>query len=169
MKIELDSGTVLNVKNEIIVGRYGSKTLCDLMIDSSGTSEIENISEDLSFPVHGIEDQIMSFILVYMNYRHANPLPEPENEREAKRTDNLNDWDLHFFQSKPQEIREAIISGSNYLNVSELTNLGARFLAGIIKTFTSPQQLRDFFRLENDFTPEEEERVRRESEWCEDK
>jgi hypothetical protein len=33
----------------------------------------------------------------------------------------------------------------------------------------SPEEIRKTFNIVNDFTPEEEEQVRRENEWCEDR
>lgn len=33
----------------------------------------------------------------------------------------------------------------------------------------TPEEIRKHFNIQNDFTPEEEEEVRRENEWCEDR
>lgn len=40
-------------------------------------------------------------------------------------------------------------------------------VASLIKNKT-PEQIREQFNIENDFTPEEEARVREENKWCED-
>jgi S-phase kinase-associated protein 1 len=33
----------------------------------------------------------------------------------------------------------------------------------------TPEQIRTTFNIKNDFTPEEEEQVRKENEWCEER
>jgi S-phase kinase-associated protein 1 len=33
----------------------------------------------------------------------------------------------------------------------------------------SPDEIRQTFNIQNDFTPEEEEQVRKENEWCEER
>jgi len=41
-------------------------------------------------------------------------------------------------------------------------------VAGMIKGKT-PEDIRKTFNIKNDFTPEEEEQVRKENEWCEER
>ena len=36
-------------------------------------------------------------------------------------------------------------------------------------TGKSPEQIRQLFNIKNDFTPEEEEQIRKENEWCNEK
>lgn len=39
-----------------------------------------------------------------------------------------------------------------------------RYIAG-----KTPEEIRKTFNIKNDFTPEEEEAIRKENEWCEEK
>uniref|UniRef100_A0A915B6W6 Skp1-related protein n=1 Tax=Parascaris univalens TaxID=6257 RepID=A0A915B6W6_PARUN len=55
---------------------------------------------------------------------------------------------------------------ANYLDVGELLSAGCKTIAALIKG-KSVEELREFFHIENDFTPEEEARVREENAWCE--
>jgi S-phase kinase-associated protein 1 len=41
-------------------------------------------------------------------------------------------------------------------------------VAGYIRQCRSPEEIRRRFNVPNDFTPEEEEEVRRENAWCEE-
>lgn len=75
-------------------------------------------------------------------------------------------------------ISSAIISGltktngvsqaSNYLDIKPLLDVGCKTVANMIKG-KSPEEIRKTFNITNDFTPEEEEQIRRENEWAEDR
>ena len=54
---------------------------------------------------------------------------------------------------------------ANYLNVKGLLDLTCQTMADMIKGET-PEQIRAIFNIVNDFTPEEEEEVRRENAWA---
>ena len=56
---------------------------------------------------------------------------------------------------------------ANYLNIKTLLDLTCKTVADMIKGKT-PEEIRAHFNIQNDFTPEEEEEVRRENAWCED-
>jgi len=69
----------------------------------------------------------------------------------------LNRGPLFFF---PQ--------AANYLDIKPLLDLTCKTVANMIKGKT-PEEIRKTFNIKNDFTPEEEEIVRKENEWCEDR
>ena len=50
----------------------------------------------------------------------------------------------------------------------ELLDLTCKTVANMIKG-KSPEEIRKTFNITNDFTPEEEEQIRRENEWAEDR
>jgi S-phase kinase-associated protein 1 len=49
-----------------------------------------------------------------------------------------------------------------------LLGLGCQVVANMIKG-KSPEEIRTTFNITNNFTPEEEEQIRRENEWAEDR
>ena len=49
-----------------------------------------------------------------------------------------------------------------------LSDVGCKTVANMIKG-KSPEEIRKTFNIQNDFTPEEEEQIRRENEWAEDR
>jgi S-phase kinase-associated protein 1 len=51
------------------------------------------------------------------------------------------------------------------LNIKELLDLTCQTVADMIKNKT-PEEIRRIFNIVNDFTPEEEEEVRRENQWA---
>ena len=54
---------------------------------------------------------------------------------------------------------------ANYLNIKSLLDLTCQTVADVIKGKT-PEEIRKTFNIKNDFTPEEEEEVRRENAWA---
>lgn len=52
------------------------------------------------------------------------------------------------------------------LEIRSLLDIGCKTVANMIKGKT-PEEFRKTFNIENDFTPEEEDQIRRENEWAE--
>ncbi|KAK4378289.1 hypothetical protein RND71_000151 [Anisodus tanguticus] len=57
------------------------------------------------------------------------------------------------------------LQAANYLNIKSLLDLTCQTVADMIKGKT-PEEIRKTFNIKNDFTPEEEEEVRRENAWA---
>jgi hypothetical protein len=62
----------------------------------------------------------------------------------------------------------SFLQASNYLDIKPLLDVGCKTVANMIKG-KSPEEIRKTFNITNDFTPEEEEQIRRENEWAEDR
>jgi S-phase kinase-associated protein 1 len=60
-----------------------------------------------------------------------------------------------------------LILAANVLGAKDLLDATCKNVADQIAGKT-PEEIRSHFNIENDFTPEEEEEVRRENAWCED-
>merc|ERR1740130_2374952 len=60
-----------------------------------------------------------------------------------------------------------LILAANYLDIKPLLDLTCKTVADEIKGKT-PEEIRIRFNIKNDFTPEEEEEVKRENAWCEE-
>lgn len=88
--------------------------------------------------------------------------------------DDITEWDGNFIKVENEELFEVILA-ANYLDIKPLLDLGCKTVANMIRGKT-PEQIREMFKyillfltpfysIENDFTPEEEEQIRRENEW----
>ena len=60
-----------------------------------------------------------------------------------------------------------LVMAANYLDVKPLLELSCAKVASLIKG-KSIQEIRQFFQIENDFSPEEEEQVMQENKWAEE-
>jgi len=85
-------------------------------------------------------------------------------KRENASDEEIQNWIKNF----PQPTLFEIILAANALGFKSLLDLSCQCVANMIKG-KSPEQIRQTFGIKNDFTPEEEEKVRRENEWCEER
>ena len=92
-------------------------------------------------------------------------IPKPM-EGDAELGRYVSEWDNRFIDM-PHEKLFDLIQAAHYMDIQGLMDLGAAKVATLIKNKT-PEEIRQMFHIENDFTPEEEERIREENRWCED-
>lgn len=92
-------------------------------------------------------------------------IPKPM-EGDAELSKYVSEWDDQFI-ALPHEKLFDLIQAAHYMDIQGLMDLGAAKVATLIKNKT-PEEIRQMFHIENDFTPEEEERIREENRWCED-
>lgn len=61
-----------------------------------------------------------------------------------------------------------ILLAANYLDIRSLLDVGSKTVANMIKGKTA-EEIRKTFNITNDFTKDEEQQIRRENEWAEDR
>ena len=79
--------------------------------------------------------------------------------------DEKHAFDREFIRVE-DEVLFNIILAANFLDIKDLLDLSCKTVADYIKECPTPQAIRDRFKIQNDFSPEEEEEVRRENDWC---
>jgi S-phase kinase-associated protein 1 len=84
----------------------------------------------------------------------------------CKKSTEIDEWDQKFMQVDQKMLFEIILA-ANYLDIKALLDLGCKTVANMIKS-KSPDEIRNTFNIQNDFTPEEEDQIRRENEWAGD-
>ena len=93
----------------------------------------------------------------------------PEIEKPL-RSHNLSDvttpWYADFV-NLDQEVLFELILAANYLDIKPLLELACAKVASLIKNRSIPE-IRKFFNIENDFTPEEEAQIMEENKWAEE-
>uniref|UniRef100_N1R1D0 SKP1-like protein n=1 Tax=Aegilops tauschii TaxID=37682 RepID=N1R1D0_AEGTA len=82
----------------------------------------------------------------------------------AAPAEDLKNWDAEFVKVDQATLFDLILA-ANYLNIKGLLDLTCQTVADMIKGKT-PEEIRKTFNIKNDFTPEEEEEIRRENQWA---
>ena len=126
---------------------------------------IRNLVEDtgnLDAPIHlpNVSGAVLAKVIAYCTH-HA----EHSASGSAEADDVTSAWDQAFCGAMGQTELFELVLAANYLDVAPLLHAACKTVAESIKG-KSVEELRTIFQIENDFTPEEEERVRAENEWC---
>ncbi|XBW35583.1 hypothetical protein QEN19_001157 [Hanseniaspora menglaensis] len=135
----------------------------------SGEADQENIV----IPIPNVRSSILTKIIKWLEHHKKDPVisfsssnnTSSTSTDDLRRTDPLDEWDKQFF-TMDQEMMYEIILASNYLNIPQLLDSGCKMIANMIRG-KSAEEIRQIFNIENDFTKEEEEAIRRENEWAE--
>lgn len=116
-------------------------------------------------PLGNIKSHNMDSILEYL-HKHAEAKEIDDEGKQKYTEDDLKSFEDEFWKELEKDVDRMIevIFAANYLNLENLTTNGCNRIAEIIKGKT-PQELRDTFGIENDFTPEEEAEIQRQNTW----
>ncbi|KAK7270000.1 hypothetical protein RIF29_22853 [Crotalaria pallida] len=77
---------------------------------------------------------------------------------------DLKAWDADFANVDQATLYDLIMA-ANYLDIKSLLDLICQTVADMIKG-KSPEEIRKIFNIKNDFTPEEEEEIKKENKWA---
>ncbi|KAH7523482.1 SKP1-like protein 1B [Ziziphus jujuba] len=122
---------------------------------------IEDDCADNGIPLPNVTSKILSKVIEYCRKHVEAPKPD---ERGSSVDDELKAWDADFVKVDQATLFDLILA-ANYLNIKSLLDLTCQTVADMIKGKT-PEEIRKTFNIKNDFTPEEEEEVRRENQWA---
>jgi S-phase kinase-associated protein 1 len=135
------------------------------MLDDVGS---DLLSHDNPIPIPNVNEAVLRKVIEWCEHHRNDPPQAQDDESDArKKTTDIEEWDQKFMQVD-QEMLFEIILASNYLDIKPLLDVGCKTVANMIKG-KSPEEIRKTFNITNDFTPEEEEQIRRENEWAEDR
>jgi len=133
------------------------------MLEEQDEEEEEDIP---TIPIPNVEAKVIHKIIKYGKQHWNNPSDEIEKPLKGKIEDVISTWDKSFLEIDQSFLIELIMA-ANYLNMKDLLNLTCAKVASMLKG-KSPEQIREMFGIENDFTPEEEAKIREENKWCEE-
>ena len=128
-----------------------------------------NALPPLTMPCHHqVSEAVLRKVLEWCEHHKNDPAPAQDDDSDSrKKTTDIDEWDQKFMQVD-QEMLFEIILAANYMDIKALLDVGCKTVANMIKG-KSPEEIRKTFNIQNDFTPEEEDQIRRENEWAEDR
>ena len=91
----------------------------------------------------------------------------PKPLKDSKLENVIEKWDADYILPISKEDCVSVINAANYMDIKSLLELASSKVASIIKGKT-PEEIRKTFNIQNDFTPEEEQQIREENQWCMD-
>ncbi|CAK9235515.1 unnamed protein product [Sphagnum troendelagicum] len=123
---------------------------------------IEDTGMDHPIPLPNVSSKILAKVIEYCKYHVDNQ--KSTDDKPATPEDEIKAWDQDFVKVDQATLFDLILA-ANYLNIKNLLDLTCQTVADMIKGKT-PEEIRKTFNIKNDFTPEEEEEVRRENQWA---
>lgn len=127
---------------------------------------VKNLVEDAgmedAIPLPNVSGRILAKVIEYSKY-HVEAEKKGADDKPSKSDDDIKTWDNEFVKVDQATLFDLILA-ANYLNIKGLLDLTCQTVAQMIKGKT-PEEIRKTFNIKNDFTPEEEEQVRRETIW----
>ncbi|KAK7852639.1 SKP1-like protein 1A [Quercus suber] len=127
------------------------------------------IEDDYSeIPLPNVTSNILTLVIEYCkkHVEAADPVPKASYSSLNGKTEDppTAAWDAEFVKVDQNTLLDLILA-ANYLNIKGLLDLTCKTVADMMRGKT-PQEIRDIFHIKNDYTPEEEEEVRRENQWA---
>ncbi|KAI4389988.1 hypothetical protein MLD38_002147 [Melastoma candidum] len=119
---------------------------------------IEDDCADSGIPLPNVNSKILAKVIEYCK-KHVD-----SSKASSSLDEELKIWDADFVKVDQATLFDLILA-ANYLNIKGLLDLTCQTVADMIKGKT-PEEIRKTFNIKNDFTPEEEEEVRRENQWA---
>ncbi|KAK9929526.1 hypothetical protein M0R45_026642 [Rubus argutus] len=122
---------------------------------------VEDGCADNAIPLPNVTGSILAKVIEYCR-KHVEEGKDAEKDKSGESP--LKTFDADFIKVD-QNVLFDLILAANYLNIKGLLDLTCQTVADMIKGKT-PEEIRKTFNIKNDFTPEEEEEVRRENQWA---
>ena len=156
VKLVCKDGEVVEVERSIAE----QSTLVKGLIDDG------DIEEEI--PLANTKKTTLDKVIRFCEYIKDNAPPQIDKPlRSTELADVTTPWYTDFVNGLEQEELFELILASNYLDIKPLLELTCAKVATMIKNKTIPE-IRKFFSIENDFTPEEEAQIMEENKWAEE-
>ena len=143
---------------------------------------IKNIIDDIGdghpIPLTEIKRRTIEKVIIYCEecYKrndntHIKSYEGPQKKRKPGKVlpFDFTQWESEYLEILKEDhtLWLELINASNYLDIIPLLDLNMQLIASILKG-KKPEEIRQCFNIKNDFTPEEEEAIRKENEWMDD-
>jgi len=135
----------------------------------------ESAAEDIKIHIPNVDGRTLRYVIEYIEYHHNHPANPIEKPLKAPIDQIISEWDKKFIftdlvkggDETQHSLLIQVIMAANFVNVRDLLDLTCATVASMLRNKT-PEQIRNLFQIENDFSPEEEARIREENRWVEE-
>ncbi|QDZ17760.1 S-phase kinase-associated protein 1 [Chloropicon primus] len=124
---------------------------------------IEDTGAEVAIPLPNVGGKDLAKVIEYCKFK-VEAKKKNADGQPAKTEDEVKSWEADFVKVDQGTLFQLILA-ANYLNIKELLDHTCFTVASMIRG-KSPEEIRKAFNIKNDFTPEEEEEVRREHQWA---
>jgi S-phase kinase-associated protein 1 len=140
-----------------------------------GDDAADGSAKEMTIPLPNVKSSILRKVIEFCEHYQTPGQEMPEIAKPLK-SEDLSQCDIppyyvefvNFGEStEEQETLFNLILAANYLDIKPLLDLTCAKVASMIKGKT-PQEIRSTFNIADDFTPEEEAKVRADNPWLED-
>ena len=120
--------------------------------------------EEIELP--NVSSEILEKVIEFSrHYKDSTPLEIEKPITSSVMTEMVPLWDAQFIDLDNETLFELVLA-ANYLDIKSLFDLASTKVASMLKGKTA-EEIRRHFNIDEDFTPEEEARVREENKWAE--
>lgn len=152
IKLMSSDGQITEVKEELACKSLTIKNM------------LEDIGEECTdgVPLPSVNHTTLTRVVDYLT--HYENDPAYGQTEEMTNTSEVNEWDQNFTKDLPQSDLFELILAANYLDIKPLLDMTCKTVANMIKG-KSPEEIRTTFGIKNDFTPEEQDKIREENKY----
>jgi len=123
---------------------------------------------DVPVPAQNVRGVILKKIIEWADHHKDDPDTEDEEEQyRDRRTDDIPKWDQEFLAKMTNEQVYETLQACNYLDLKPLLEICCKTVCNWMKG-KSVEEVRTLFGIETDYTPEEDEALKKENAWAED-
>lgn len=136
--------------------------LKEMMENGLGSGEEE-------VPLSNVKSETLKKVIEWMDHQRKFMEDELDEEKAAIDSNDrkIPEWDAAFLDVSHGMLFD-LIAAANYLDIKDLLFFASKTVALMIKGKT-PEEIRTYFEIENDFTDEEKKEMTDEVEWCSEK
>merc|ERR1740138_965413 len=155
--------------------------------DEEGGSTGSSDEEDHEIPLPNVKTEVLAKVIEFCKHHSVEKMPDIDKPlKSSNMKDVVPAWDAAFVEVEQDMLFELILA-ANYMDIKSLLDLTCAkvasmikgklrhsivsadvFLANLISSGKTPEEIRKTFNIVNDFTPEEEAQAREENKWCEE-
>ena len=126
---------------------------------------LEDYPDDAEVPLKNVKINILKKITEYLeHYENEEPKEIDRPLPSLNFKECVPEWDYNYINVNLDMIFE-LIDVANYLDIKNLFELASAKVASIIKA-RNTDEIKQTFNINKDFTPEEEEKILKDNQWC---